>query len=524
MCIIYVWTSVMANRNHVVVVGAGAAGLAAAIRLAVAGSHVTLVEGGPEVGGKIRTARVDGLAVDAGPTVLTMREVFEELFASVGSKLDEHIALEPCDVLARHAWGDGARLDLFADSERSARAIRELAGSREAEGFARFCTYARGIWAAVEGPFVRSPKPTLGSALRMAKSLGLSGLAAIDGHRTMWNALGDFFRDRRLRQLFARYATYCGSSPWEAPATLNLVAAVEARGVHRVRGGMGAVVRALKDLAERCGVSVVTNAQVSEVVIRGGRALGVHVAGQGELAADVVVVATDVAALAQGALGALAARAVDGKAGRPRSLSAVTWAVVGEARGFPMGRHNVFFGDDYAVEFEELLQAQRVPSSPTVYVCAQDREEPADAAIGNGRERFLVVLNAPPTGDAPEQWSEQERERWDKAAFSTMARCGLTLAPAAVKRTTPVEFHQAFPGSGGALYGPRSTGPLSPFSRQGASTKVPGLYLAGGSVHPGPGVPMAVLSGQLCAERLIADLALTNPCRPVATSGTTSML
>ena len=510
----------MASRSHkVVVVGAGVGGLACAIDLASSGLEVTLLERAPACGGKMRTIVVGGHAIDAGPTVLTMRWVFEDLFASAGRDFAAYVGLEPAEILARHAWPDGHRLDLFADPERTVDAIATLAGRAEAERYRQFRAYARDIFDTAEGPFLRSQRPTVGSMLRHAGRLGLGAFARIDAHRTMWRALESAFHDRRLRQLFGRYATYCGSSPFSAPATLNLIAHVESLGVHRVHGGMGALAAGLERLARELGVTVRTGAEVAEVIARGPRVAGVVLTTGERIDADAVVANADVSAVGGGLLGAAGAKAARPTEVASRSYSAVTWALAARATGFPLVHHNVFFSDDYAAEFTALDADRRVPYAPTSYVCAFDR---GDVPRESDDERMLIVVNAPATGDDPSAWRSEERERCERNLASTMNRCGLELTIRASVQTTPVEFCRLFPGTGGALYGPSAHGPFSSLKRQGSRTRVRGLYLAGGSVHPGPGVPMAALSGRLAAESLKEDLASTARSRRVATSGSTS--
>ncbi len=502
-------------------VGAGVGGLACAIELAGAGWEVTLLERG-RAGGKVRTVDAGGLAVDAGPTVLTMKWVFEELFARAGASLADYVTLERADVLARHAWSDGSRLDLFSDLERSADAIGRLSGPAEAKRYREFSAYAARIYETVEQPFLRSQRPTLGDMLRQAGKLGLGAFAKIDAHRSMARALEGHFQDARLRQLFGRYATYCGSSPFAAPATYNLIAHVEALGVHRVVGGMVALADGLRRLAIERGVILREGAEVASVLVRGGRAHGVELRSGEQLHADAVISNADVSALGEALLGEGAARAVKATARQDRSLSAVTWALAARPSGarFPLLHHNVFFSDDYPAEFAALA-AGRVPAAPTVYLCAQDRGDRPEARATGEWERMLLIVNAPATGDDPAAWTHEERDRCEKNAFTIMEKCGLQLEVGASVLTTPAEFHRAFPGTGGALYGPNAHSPMSSLSRQGARTKVAGLYIAGGSVHPGPGVPMAALSGRLAAESVRTDLASTARSRPAATSGST---
>jgi 1-hydroxycarotenoid 3,4-desaturase len=517
----------MSGREpSVVVVGAGVGGLACAIDLASAGARVRVVERAAGPGGKARAVEVGGATVDAGPTVLTMAWAFDELFEAAGASFRGEVALERAEVLARHAWGDGTRLDLYADRARSADAIGAAFGAREARAYLTFCDDGRRMFELSQAAFLRDQRPTVAGIVKRFGAAGLGALARLDGHRTMWRALGQRFGEPKLRQLFGRYATYCGSSPFEAPATLNVVPYVESEGVYRARGGVRQLVAALERLARARGVEFEYGREVGRVLVERGRAAGVALAGGEARPADAVVFNGDVAALGAGLLGAEAARAAPGGGGGPggRSLSAVTWAVTARAAGLSLSHHNVFFADDYAAEFDALLRRGRVPDEPTVYVCAQDRGDGGDAGASGGapEERLLVLVNAPATGDAPERWPEPERQRCTTATLRVLRKAGLTLETSASAQTTPVEFHRLFPATGGALYGPRSTGPMAALARAGAATKLPGLYLAGGSVHPGPGVPMAALSGRLAAAQVRADLASTGRSRPGATIGTTS--
>jgi 1-hydroxycarotenoid 3,4-desaturase len=509
------------DDDRVVVIGAGVAGLAVALELACRGVAVTVVERAEAPGGKMREVAVGGTRLDAGPTVFTMRWVFDELFAAAGSSLAAHLRLQPVEILARHAWSRDERLDLFADTARSADAIAAFAGSAESRRYLDFCARARAVYQSLEGPFIRSSRP---SPLALVQRFGLSGLGdlwRISPFATLWSALGEHFHDPRLRQLFGRYATYCGSSPFLAPATLMLVAHVEQDGVWLVEGGMHRVAVALADLAQHHGASLRYGAEATEIVTTRGRATGVRLATGDELAADAVVVNADVAALASGCFGTAATRAVAAAPRSARSLSAVTWSLLAATEGFPLLRHTVFFSDHYAAEFNDIFRRSRLPTSPTVYVCAQDRADRDGAPLGP--ERLLCLVNAPPTGDT-HPFERAEIEQCAEQTFRQLERCGLRVhrRPEATVATTPADFERLYPATGGALYGRASHGWMASFSRPGATTRLPGLYLAGGSVHPGPGVPMAALSGRIAAATVLADLASTRRSHPAVTAGGTS--
>jgi len=509
---------------RIVVVGAGVGGLVAGLELVAQGADVLLLEAAAAPGGKLRQVAPGGVPMDAGPTVFTMRWVFEELFQRIGARLDEELTLTPLHTLARHAWNDGETFDLHADLARSMDAMAAFSSPAEARRYGEFCQRAQRISQTLEAPFLRASRP---NPLTLAGRVGLRGLpdlCRISPFATLWGALGRHFHDPRLRQLFGRYATYCGSSPFQAPATLMLVAHVEREGVWSVHGGMQRIAQTLAALATRRGARLRCAAPVERILTEGGRVSGVALASGEQIAADAVVFNGDVAALAQGLLGDGVQRAVPATPIARRSLSAITWNLHGRAQGFDLLRHTVFFSGDSRAEFDDLFAHERLPQDPTVYVCAQDRGDPG-AAAPEGPERLLCLVNAPARADA-RPLTEPEIERCEQRSFERLTACGLHLARSPAQRTTPADFRRLFPATGGALYGQASHGWRASFSRPGSRCKVPGLYLAGGSTHPGPGVPMAALSGSLAAHGLLDDLATrrvsTRPWPTAATPGGTS--
>lgn len=492
------------KQDRVIVVGAGAGGLAAAVDLARRGADVTVLEAAAEAGGKIRQIRFGDRGVDSGPTVFTMRWIFDELFADAGATLEDYLTLSPTSVLARHAWRRGGRLDLYSDVDQSAQAIAEFASAEDADGYRAFCKRCEEIYLTLRDPFIRDQRP---SHFDVVRRVGLANMPAFMGKiepmKTLWGALERYFKDPRLLQLFGRYATYVGSSPFSTPATIMLVAHVERDGVWTADGGMRAVAGAMQQLAEQRGARFQFNATVSSVLVENGAARGVTLASGETLRADAVIFNGDISALGAGLLGGAASRAGRETSRRQRSLSAVTWSMLAKTKGFPLAFHNVFFAEDYKREFDDVFRRRVTPPAPTVYLCAQDRE---NGHSPNGRERMFLLANAPADGDVAPM-SNGQIETIKAQILSLLSSCGLEtdVDDDHSVLTSPADFHARFPATGGALYGQTSHGMMATLARAGARTKIKGLYLAGGSVHPGPGVPMAAMSGRLAAALYAED-------------------
>lgn len=488
-----------AQKQPVVVIGAGMGGLVAAALLAARGREVLVFDAAAGPGGKIREVELDSARIGAGPALLTLRPVFEEIFAAAGESLSAQLSLRAEPLLGRHAWADGARLDLPVEAEAAAEAIGRFAGPAATRGYRAFRDRAQRIHDALEGPFLLARRP---SAMALATQGGLRGLLGASPFTTLWDALGEHFPDPRLRQVFARVATYVGSSPLKAPATLMLVAHVELQGLWAVEGGMSRLAEALEALARRNGAAFRYGAEVREILVAGGRARGIRLADGEAVAASAVVLNADPAALGAGRFGAMAAGAVERTPVDRRSFSAITWALRTTAEGLAPAAQTVVHADDPTAEYAELGFRARLPAVPTVTVWAQDRM--AGAVPPPGPERLLMMVNAPARADLRPEDSAAIA-RCGETAFDRLARAGLRLQrqPGAEVVTTPAEFDRLFPGNGGALYGPAVHGWQAAFSRPGARTKLPGLVLAGGGTHPGAGVAMAALSGRSAAMQVI---------------------
>lgn len=494
-------TQTTTSEQPIVVIGAGIGGLSAALSLLGKGFPVVLLERHSQAGGKMRQLHVAGKPIDSGPTVFTMRWVFESLFARVGLRLEDHLTLHEASLLARHSWMDGSALDLFHDLEQSMDAIATFANGREADNYRRFAQQTEAVFNTLDASFMRAQRP---NPIALSFGGGLQGMVDLANTKpfvTLWNHLSNSFEDPRLRQLFARYATYCGSSPFKAPATLMLIAHVERAGVSLVQGGMQALAKTLATTIESLGADCRYGEGVAAIESTQNRINGVVLESGQRIAARAIVFNGDSQALAKGLLGESAQRACSTR--KEASLSAVTHCQVARTSGFALAHHSVFFGDDYQDEFASVFSRQNLTQNPTVYVCAQDRGgDSSEQTVVPEHERLFSLVNAPAVSMSPAL-----RDEAIQRMHQTLKSHGLVISEEQGSSiiTGPSEFAQLFPASDGALYGRPTHGWMGSFNRPGSKSRIRGLYLCGGSVHPGAGVPMASLSGQLAADQLYTD-------------------
>lgn len=522
----------MASAPKIAVIGSGIAGMMSALRLSRMGCDVTIFEAQSSLGGKIATEKFtvgnSQINVDCGPTVFSMKPLFEEMFEEMGLSFDSSVTTKPHHLLARHYWPGKARgpakLDLYSDIEQSSDMIGDFAGADDAAAFRKIIAHAQDLFSGLDHTFMRATSPNMLKLIMALPLFGLPMLVKARPWQSLWSLLKGRFQDPRLVQLFARYSTYCGGNPMQTSALFLLVLQAEFAGLWSLDGGMAALATAMEKNLSDAGATIYTNAHVDKILTTDSAVKAIQLADERMFDCDAVIMAGDISYLASIVPDHFVSKAPKPVAGPNRSLSATTLTTVGEITGLETAAHTVFFSADYEREFGSI-KSGLIPDDPTLYLNKSRCSEQDDH---NALSRMFFIANARALQSDETKISpadSKERFLWQKQIETKLQALGVHLShQVAPKVTMPQDFAQRFPGSGGALYGRAPHGMLASFRRPGLRTKIPGLYLASGSAHPSAGVPMSALSGFTAAGAVITDLVSTRRLHRGDISGGTSML
>jgi phytoene desaturase len=476
--------------RRAVIIGAGLGGLAAGLRLRARGWEVTVCEAGPTLGGKMNRWSERGFTFDTGPSLITMPWVFADLFHAAGGAIEEHVELIPLHPLAEYIYADGMRFTYSASLPEWLGTLERIAPPGDKDGFLRFLELGARLWQVSKQTFLkRTPYDPPGAGdWRVMRDMPIRY-----GWGNYNHTVEAHFQSPYLRQLYDRYPTYVGSSPYRSPATLAIIPYLEfAFGGWYVKGGLYRIVEGLVALSRRAGVELCTGTRVARILVESGRAAGVQLASGETLAADIVVMNGDAAALPE-----LLGKAADSK--RTRSMSGFVM-LLGIDRELPQfGPHTIYFSGDYRREFAEICDEQRFPDDPTVYVNMPSR---ADRTLIPGEgETLFVMANAPARSD---RWSVAETEQARARVFERLRKSGFPdIASDIVVEDcwTPRRIEERYLMPGGAIYGSDSHGWRNAFLRpRNKSGECEGLYLVGGSTHPGGGTPTVLLSAEIACK------------------------
>lgn len=486
--------------DPILIVGGGIGGLSAAIHLAVAGKRVLILEQNAAVGGKMSEWTTQGFRWDTGPSVITMRHVFEDLFNATGRRLEDYLTLLPVEPLTRYFFPDGTLLDFTRDLPALLKQIEQI-DERDVEGFLKYLSYVARLHRITGPVFIYDQPPHPGSLLKVHPG----DMLHVDAWRSMDRAIRSHVRSPQLRQLLGRFATYVGASPYRAPATLNVIAHVELNGgVWYPKGGIYAIARAMERLAVELGVEIQTGARIDHILVKDKRATGVALADGHTISGDAVIANVDVATVYEHLL-PRSPQTTERLAKLSRiepSCSGFILMLGVEGEHPQLAHHNIFFSRDYPGEFRDIFERRRPPNDPTIYVAITSKTDPDHAPAGH--ENWFVLVNAP-ARTADFDWAEAQH-RYREVVLERLRDYGLDIRRSIrVERIlTPADLERMTGARRGALYGSSSNNPLAAFLRpQNQDPHIGNLYYAGGTTHPGGGVPMVTLSGKLAAKLIL---------------------
>lgn len=492
-------------QKKVAVIGAGLGGLAVAARLAYAGFLVDVYEANNAVGGKAGLLKKDEFRFDTGPSLITMPFVFENLFTDVGEKIEDHLVLKKLDILTKYFYPDKTILNAYSDIEKFAVEL----GEKTDENPLRLIKYLKNcerIYNITSRVFLEKPLDELSTYANLHTLKSILQLWKIDALRTMNRTHKRFFTDTKVQQIFNRYATYNGSSPYKAPATLNIIAHVEnTLGGFYCEGGVYEIPKALERLCMKKGVRFHFNTKVDRIAINRNKLQGIYVQDT-FIPYNIVISNSDVKNTYKNLI-------PDSRGFYPEvykrsepssSVVVFNWGVKGN---FPqIDIHNILFSANYKQEFEEIFDKKVYPSDPTIYINISSKYCTSDAP--EGCENWFVLVNVPYNQGNLGIKSEVEKLRriiHDKVR----AVLDIDLKDRIVCEDilTPVDIEEKTSSIHGSLYGLSSNSRLTAFFRQqNRSGKYKGLYFVGGSAHPGGGMPLVLLSGKITADLIQKDI------------------
>ena len=481
--------------STIIVIGAGMGGLAAAIRLRVAGHEVDVLEANVYAGGKLGVVQLGGYRFDAGPSLFTQPGYHAELFALAGKRQEDYFTYQRLETACHYFWPDGTRLQAASDPAALARQLAETLGEDE-QTVLEYLKQGHEKFALAGGIFLNHPLQKLSTYTNLATAKAVLNIGKLQMLKTLHAFNSQVFADARTVQLFDRYATYNGSDPYQASALYSMIPSFEhGEGAYFPTEGMVSIASSLQKLAEDIGVRFHFDTRVDEVLWKKRELKGIRVS-EHLWPADAVVSNADITHLYKDLMPSQPAP--DKALSLPLSTSAIVfyWGMRGS---FPeLGLHNVFFSNDYAQEFNDLFSKEIWPDDPTIYVNISSKHKPDDAPPGC--ENWFVMVNVPAR---PELATPQAIAQLKAKVVETLSqRLGKPIDALIEQEAvlTPGLLQQRTSSHEGALYGANSNSLLSGFWRHpNFSDTYPGLFFTGGTVHPGGGIPLALKSGQIAA-------------------------
>ncbi len=491
------------NKPHIVVIGAGLGGLSAAISLATEGFSVDLLEKNDKVGGKLNVLEKDGFTFDLGPSILTMPHIFRALFERAGKNMDDYVSIEPLEPHWRNFFEDGSTLDLSSDPARMKQQLDQL-GPNTANEFEQFLAYSKKLCEVTEaGYFAKG----LDSFWELLRHYGpVKSLQDFDVFRSMDQGVRRFIKDPKLVEVLNYFIKYVGSSPYDAPALMNLLPYIQfGYGLWYIKGGMYGMAQGLEKLALELGVSIRVNTEVAEIQHQGGRATAVRLTDDSVIAAELIVSNMELIPAYQTLL-----HGQDKEIRRIEKFAPSCSGLVlhlGVDKIYPqLAHHNFFYSDHPREHFKAIFHDHRLSEDPTIYLVAPCKSDPQQAPDGC---EIIKILPHIPHLDPENPLQPEDYAAMRERVLQKLERMGLTDLRQHIvceESWTPVDIQQKYYSNQGAIYGVvadrfKNLG----FKNAQRSKVLNNLYFVGGSVNPGGGMPMVALSGQLVRDKILAD-------------------
>jgi phytoene desaturase len=485
-------------QHKAFIIGAGIAGIATAIRLAVKGYAVEVFEANSYAGGKLSEFEQEGFRFDAGPSLFTMPQYVDDLFRLAGKNPKDYFNYQKLDVVCHYFYPDGTHFKAFADEQQFADEVKGQTGE-PVLSTQKYYQNSRRIYDITNHVFLEQSLHRLQTYLNSKTLKSILRLFRIDAFRSMHQANKSFFKDKRLVQFFDRYATYNGSNPYKAPATLNVIPHLEQHfGAYFPQGGMYNITSSLIKLAEDTGILFHYNSPVLEIVLEGAKAKGVKVHDKLFLA-DVVVSNMDVWFTYRKLLSKHLELFPEKILGQERSSSALIfyWGI--KRQFAQLDLHNIFFSANYEAEFNAIWKDKVIYHDPTVYLNITSKFNANDAPTGC--ENWFAMINVP--ANTGQNWDDLITEARKNILKKLSVQLGEDIAPLIVSESIldPRSIESKTSSYQGSLYGTSSNSQFAAFLRHAnRSAKIKNLYFCGGSVHPGGGIPLALLSAKIVSE------------------------
>ncbi len=494
--------------KRVGVIGGGLGGLASACTLAARGHSVVLFEKNDWLGGKAAVLEQDGFRFDMGPTILTVPSVLRQIFNEAGRKLEDELNLIPLDPQWRCFFDDGNTLDLVSNIDAMQDSLGKFAGDKTADGYGRFIEYSKRLHRISENWFFWRSIGGLRDmfdARNMTKAGTLGDVLAMRMGRSVASTVRSFVPDERVAQMVDHFTQYVGSAPDSSPAVLCGIAHMQTReGIWYPRGGTAAIPKALAALAADLGVDFRLGADVKRITSTGGQVTGVELASGERMKLEAVISNCDAVRTHRELLDGV--KKFERRRRYEPACSGVVLYLGLTKRQPQLLHHNFVFSADPEEEFDAIYRKGEPAPDPTCYVCAPAVSDPTVAPLGG--EALYVLVHTPylrPHHD----WKRMLPEYRATILKKLQRTAGLELEKEIVTESslTPLDIHERYRVLNGAIYGLTShgkwTGAFKPGNR---SPDLRGLYLCGGAAHPGPGMPMVLMSGWIAADALDADL------------------